>query len=168
MKTPKTTARQSRLIRQRSTKNADQLAQIARLVALEARQSELEKRISDLERETNRQLPHPWISSPLPAPGLPPRLPEPMEDLDDARCHVCNNPFKSMTNFVCTHNRCPTRVWCGDTTRPVFTCGGPSSSVTVGALTVPKPGPSPYGAPGAVFDKNMLVGHGITTDKSIS
>lgn len=124
-------------------------ASAARLTDLEARQAELEKRIADLERAATRQLPAPWTPT-GPYPSLPPVLPTPQDDINDARCHVCNNRFKDMTHYVCNHPCCPNRVWCGDTTQPVFTCGGPSSSATVDTLTLPKPGVGPYGAPGTV------------------
>lgn len=114
-------------------------ASAARLTALEARQAELEKRIAELEREAARQLPAPWKPT-GPYPSLPPVFPTPQDDMDDARCHVCNNRFKDMTHYVCNNDRCPSRVWCGDTIHPHFTCGGSSSSARSG----------PHGAPGTV------------------
>jgi hypothetical protein len=109
----------------------------ARLTALEARQAELEKRIAELERAAIRQIPAPW--TPLgPYPFLPPVLqpisPMPRDDIGDPRCHVCNNRFKDMTNYVCGHPQCPSRVWCGDTLSPTFTCDGTSTAGPYGAL----------------------------------
>lgn len=147
---PTKSSPKSRLTRQRGTKNAEQLAQIARLVALEARQSELDARIAHLEREVHRNFPNPWVTPTGPYPPAPPVLPTPQDDINDARCHVCNNRFKDMTHYVCNNDRCPNRVWCGDTTQPVFTCGGASSSATVDTLTLPKPGVGPYGSPGTI------------------
>lgn len=105
--------RKSRLIRQRGTKSTGEIAQIARLVALETRQAEMEARITHLEREAHRNFPNPWVTPTGPYPSAPPVLPQPMEDMGDARCHVCNGLFKDMTSYVCSHHRCPTRVTFG-------------------------------------------------------
>lgn len=161
MSTPKPTRKKSRLIRQSPAKTQAELDKLARLAALEARQAELEKRIGELERDAARQTPQPWtaptdrIYPVIPTTPVP-AMPSPFDE--DGRCHVCNNRWKDMTHYVCNNNRCPSRVWCGDPALPVFTCGGDSSSTTVGSLTVPKPGAGPYGAPGTI----MLVGHNIS------
>lgn len=94
-------------------KQSKPINQSTRLTALEARQAELEKRIANLEREAARQMPAPWTPT-GPYPSFPPVLPTPQDDIDDARCHVCNNRFKDMTHYVCNNDRCPNRVYFGD------------------------------------------------------
>lgn len=135
-------------------KQSKPTTQSTRLTALEARQAELEKRIAELERAATRQLPSPWTNPIYPYPSFPPVLPTPQDDIDDARCHVCNSRFKDMTHYVCSHHQCPSRVTCGDPLPPHFTCGGTSSSTTAGALTLPKSGAGPYGAPGTIMLNN--------------
>lgn len=119
-------------------------ASSARLTALEARQAELEKRIAELERAVARQLPAPWVwpSEPTPHPIWP--------SAEDAKCHVCGNRWADMTHYVCNNDRCPNRVWCGDSIHPSFVCGG-SSVATDRTLNYTQSADSTTkGAPGIV------------------
>jgi len=139
-------------------------ADSTRLTALETRQADLEKRIAELERAATRQMPAPWTAPVGPYPSAPPLLPAPQDDIDDARCHVCNGRYKDMTNYVCSHPRCPTRITygsIGDSIHPSFICGGStdSASTTAVALATPKNGSEPYAALGTFFDKNTIAGH---------
>lgn len=130
-------------------KQSKPTTQSTRLTALEARQAELEKRIAGLERAATRQLPEPWGPT-GPYPSYPPVLPAPQDDMDDARCHVCNNRFKDMTHYVCSHPQCPSRVTCGNPLPPHFTRDGISSSATTDTVALPKTAAGPYGALGTI------------------
>lgn len=137
-----------------------------RITSLEARQAELERRIADLERAAARQMPIPWTWPRSPYAPLPS---QPNDGPLGGHCPVCNNAWKDMSHYVCTNDRCPNRVYCGDNpnNRPIFTCGGLSmatdqlpsyatSSTTKGALVVPE-GQS-FKMAGA---KGMYVGEGM-------
>ena len=124
--------------------------QSTRLTALETRQAELEARIAHLEREIHRNFPNPWVTPTDPYPSAPPVFPTP---IGEPACPICGIKWKDATNYVCNHDRCPSRVTygsLGDSAHPHFICGGPSSSATAGSLTLPKSGAGPYGAPGTI------------------
>ena len=132
-------------------KRSKPTTQSTRLTALEARQAEMEARIAHLEREAHLNFPNPWIT---PTDRTYPQFPTPIVPNALERCHICWNKWTDMTHYVCNNDQCPNRVWCGDAIHPTFTCGGTSASTTAGALTLPKSGAGPYGAPGTIMLNN--------------
>ena len=101
-----------------------------RLIALETRQAELEKRIAELERAANRQMPIPWTA---PMDQTYPAYPQFPTPIGEPSCHVCGNKWKDMTHYICSNDRCPNRVWCGDSlpgSGPSFTCRATTTQST--------------------------------------
>lgn len=92
----------------------DSLEQTTRIVAIEARQADLERRIATLEAEAARQVSWPSVPPTFPLPNPWPGYWVP------SSCPVCGIHWEGAMGYVCSNPYCPSRVTCAPMTTVTF------------------------------------------------